>query len=267
MNRTHFIYCPQSGPQWIGEAEPRDCDSVHDIPMAVPAVVWENRSVHVYGTGLSWEPQSRAWRAEAGKLLEALAVEAGGVAWDNRGQLCIVVPSYLAGDIDEAVESVRGLSERGIARTFEQRRYEIEGAEYWAARIRARRSQTPRQWHASLEIADRAGDVLQDTKTPASRYTTIRWWEFDDDTIEVGAPWEPSYLGGAKEAPEMYPQPVAAVCTECGALWAAGAQECVECGHWEVRGIDCRGAKERLPFRPQLPDHVLDSRRYQETRS
>jgi len=34
MNRVHFVYCPQSGPQWLGEAEPRDC-SDHDIPMAV----------------------------------------------------------------------------------------------------------------------------------------------------------------------------------------------------------------------------------------
>jgi hypothetical protein len=193
--------------------------------MAVPAVVWE--------------PGTRAGRAELGKLLEALAVAAGGVAWDCRGELCIVVPAVFAWAVAQAVDSVMPLAMGGrLAATPEQRAYEIEGPEYWAAQVRGRNSLQARGgaswllpgWSTTCETADRAGDVLEDgTKTPATRYTRLTWQRTGEDPVEVGAPWEPA---------ELYPRPEPA-------------------------------ATEPPPASvetPQLPDHVLESERYQAER-
>jgi hypothetical protein len=202
--------------------------------MALPAVVWPNKSAHVYGTGLSWEPGTKAGRAEVGRLLEALAAEAGGVAWDTRGQLCIVVPSYIAGDIAAAVDSVCKI---GVASTPEQRAYEIEGPEYWAERIRARRATTMAPWHCAIEINDRAGDVDGDgNEGPTIRYTRLWWWQGERPTaapapagsVEVGAPWEPD---------ELYPEPIGAPPAELSP-----------------------------DASPGLPEHVLESGRYVGTR-
>lgn len=275
-SRTHFVYSPQSGPNWLGEAEPRDADSAHEIPMATPAVVWPNGCAHVYGVGLSWEPGTRAGRAELGKLLEALAVAAGGVAWDERGRLCVVVPSYLARDIARAVDSVEPLALGDMACIPEQREYEIAGPEYWAERIRAWNCSGSRDgawlsdpdgWSTTCETYDRAGDVLADgTETPAIRYTRLTWHRPGGDPVEVGAPWEPA---------EMYPRPRPRQCDGCMHATGDGCEiyGTVPTGWVDDDSGQRVGAGHQGPCpehkpapgdeSPQLPDHVLKSKRYQ----
>ena len=91
MTSPTFVYAPCSGPRWIGNAGPRD-------EITVPTVVWPNQSAHVVGTVLSFNASSPSnyWRHEAREAAEAVALGAGGIAWDECGVVCLAVPPWLA---------------------------------------------------------------------------------------------------------------------------------------------------------------------------
>ncbi len=87
MKKTIFIYCPKSGSRWINEAGPRE-------GIKIPLVVWDNNSAHGHGQLISiWTATPRGhWRKEAREAADFVAHRLGGVAWDNQGQVNILVP-------------------------------------------------------------------------------------------------------------------------------------------------------------------------------
>jgi hypothetical protein len=84
--QVHFVYTPRSGPRWLPGAGPRE-------EVVVPTVVWPNRSAHVYGYRVSVRAAipGRYWRDEAREAARAVAVHFGGVAYDNQGDVAVVV--------------------------------------------------------------------------------------------------------------------------------------------------------------------------------
>jgi hypothetical protein len=202
--------------------------------MLVPAVVWKNESVHVYGTGLAYPTSSRQLREELAELAEALAVETGGVAYDEQGTIGLIITAGLAATINEAMESVIQLRANGIAQTLDERGYEIGGREYWASRVRKHlhwisSSHDRNRWRAAvtrepgLPVADEEGNT-----TDGPERTLVVWELIEPLTrVEVRSPWQPA---------EMYPE-------VSGPVYTEPAPEETE---------------------PQLPDHVLESDRYPE---
>ncbi len=89
MKTIWFIYCPVSGPRWIGEAGPRK-------GMQIPCVVWLNKSAHAHGHHVSvYAATARAhWREEARLAAAYIAKLTGGLAWDNQGQINLLVPNH-----------------------------------------------------------------------------------------------------------------------------------------------------------------------------
>jgi len=84
--QVHFVYTPRSGPRWLPGAGPRE-------GVVVPTVVWPNRSAHVYGYRVSVRAAipGRYWRDEACEAARAVALHFGGVAYDNQGEVAVVV--------------------------------------------------------------------------------------------------------------------------------------------------------------------------------
>jgi hypothetical protein len=82
----HFVYAPRSGPRWLPGAGPRE-------GIVVPTVVWQNQSAHVYGYRVSVRASipGRYWRDEAREAARAVALYFGGLAYDNQGEVSVVV--------------------------------------------------------------------------------------------------------------------------------------------------------------------------------
>lgn len=99
MTNVTFVYQPQSGDRVVAE-------HLGDTP-EIGVIAWPNGCRHVVGGGhLSWAAASRAWRAAASAVLSSFVEAAGGVAWDDRGELHAVIPAAHAWALHQWMESV-----------------------------------------------------------------------------------------------------------------------------------------------------------------
>lgn len=88
---VNFVYAPRSGPRWLDGAGPRDY-------ISTPVVLWPNYSAHTLGVRVSVDAArpGHHWRGLARDVAAAIARRFGGVAWDDRGTVSVVVPPNVA---------------------------------------------------------------------------------------------------------------------------------------------------------------------------
>lgn len=111
---THFIYCPLSGDRVFKEnASPE-----------ILIVRWQNGSRHIVGgvrlTYYASDP-GEYWREAAVRAASQFLSVFPGVAWDDQGQINLIVPvryAYLAGDVMEMIAPQNRSSVRNIGKLF-----------------------------------------------------------------------------------------------------------------------------------------------------
>jgi hypothetical protein len=103
MTNPIFVYAPRSGDRVIA-ARPADD--------GLPAIIaWPgNGSRHVIGgVHLAYEASAprRHWRDAARRMASIIVDQVGGVAWDDRGTIHLVVPRASAGTTDRWMRATR----------------------------------------------------------------------------------------------------------------------------------------------------------------
>lgn len=97
---TVFIYTPRTGDRVVA------CRPINGVVV----IEWTNRCRHVVGgVELSYdaaEPK-RWWRNVACTMAEAIVQATGGIAWDDRGTINLIVPDGLAFEADQRMRSAR----------------------------------------------------------------------------------------------------------------------------------------------------------------
>lgn len=193
-----FIYCPKSGSRIIA-AMPNEC---------IRVTRWQNGCQHVDGgVLLAWytsEP-GQHWRANARCMASQIVRSVGGVAWDEQGTVCLVVPHR------NAVEARDLMADTAIA-----------------AGLPDVLNEDDRRNNARLVLAGclgfRPGSLTETVRQPVGN-VTVDWplpeyWEKDPEGNKI-ARWTPVTVdGGAEPEAPSY----------CAALLAAG----------EWGGLGCR---------------------------
>ena len=85
-----FIYAPTTGDKVFAQKEHR----------SIVVVKYRNQSRHVWGGSpvLSWEAAQagKYWRSAAARIAASLIESYGGIAWDERGTIRMIVPANMA---------------------------------------------------------------------------------------------------------------------------------------------------------------------------
>lgn len=140
----HFVYCPRSGSRWLPGAEPRG-------GVAIPIVEWPNGSAHVVGGRASVFAAAprRHWRDRAGELAVILAREWAGVAWDDHGEVSVVVPVRYVRFAQGALWLAQPLGSASAPDTLVATMIGLPAreVEYWR---RAAEALPPGEWFAAL---------------------------------------------------------------------------------------------------------------------
>jgi hypothetical protein len=100
--RVHFLYCPRSGPRWIAGSGPRS-------EAALPIVEWPNGCAHAVGHHMSFATATQGawWRSDACELAQLISQHYRGVAWDDRGEVHLVLPPAQSGDWHHVSRALR----------------------------------------------------------------------------------------------------------------------------------------------------------------
>ncbi len=90
----HFVYQPRSGSRWLEASQ----EHAERGTFAIPVFVWGNGSAHAVGRRITVEAAHAGawWRDTAREAADAIARRCGGLAWDDRGQVSLVVPPGVA---------------------------------------------------------------------------------------------------------------------------------------------------------------------------
>ncbi len=97
---AHFIYRPKSGDRVFAERE----------AVGLAFARWPNGCRHVIGGAapLAYTGGSRDWRSAAHSAAKAFVAARGGIAWDDRGEISIIVPCEHAFEAARVMEALGG---------------------------------------------------------------------------------------------------------------------------------------------------------------
>lgn len=103
MSDARFIYRPKSGDRVFA----------HQAHETIVVVEWANGCRHVIGGTLlrySTAVPGRWWRADAKVVATQVVASVGGIAWDDQGEVSLIVPTEWVGGVHRLMVAARELA-------------------------------------------------------------------------------------------------------------------------------------------------------------